>query len=66
MRVTGTKGGISGGTYASLNNVIFEASKNKKIKENLINPYGLNPYQEQYGPDKKDLMTVKYDKKINK
>ena len=66
MRVTGTKGGISGGTYASLNNVIFEASKNKKIKENLINPYGLNPYEEQYGPDKKDLMTIKYDKKINK
>ena len=54
MRVAGAKGGYSGGTYASINNIISEASKNKEIRKDLINPYGLNPEGEKKGPDKRD------------
>ena len=61
MRVAGTKGGFSGGTYNSLTNVIHEASLNKTVRKILNNPYGLNPINEQSGPDKKDLNSVKYD-----
>ena len=62
MRVAGTKGGFSGGTYNSLTNVIHEASVNKSVRKTLNNPYGLNPINEQSGPDKKDLRSVIYDK----
>ena len=62
MRVAGTKGGFSGGTYNSLTNVIHEASVNKSVRITLNNPYGLNPVNEQSGPDKKDLHSVIYDK----
>jgi len=62
MRVAGTKGGFSGGTYNSLTNVIHEASMNKSVRKTLNNPYGLNPINEQSGPDKKDLSSVIYDK----
>ena len=61
MRVAGTKGGFSGGTYNSLTNVIHEASLNKSVSKILNNPYGLNPINEQNGPDKKDLKSVEYD-----
>ncbi len=61
MRVAGVKGGISGGTYASLSNVSVEANKNKEIFKTLINPYGLNPANEMEGPDGPDLRKVIYD-----
>ena len=61
MRVAGTRGGFSGGTYNSLTNVIHEASLNKSVRKILNNPYGLNPINEQSGPDKKDLKFVEYD-----
>ena len=61
MRVSGTRGGFSGGTYNSLTNVIHEASLNKSVRKILNNPYGLNPINEQSGPDKKDLKSVEYD-----
>jgi len=64
MRVKAMKGKFSGGTIASLNNVLAEAAKDPSIYETLSNPYGLNPNGEQSGPDKKDLMTVKYDEDI--
>ena len=64
MRVTGTKGSYSGGTYASIQNIIEEASNDKEVRKNLTNPYGLNPTDEQIGPDKRDISTVVYDKNI--
>lgn len=62
MRVRAMKGEMSGGTYASLNNVMKEASNDKSIYKILLNPYGLNPEGEQSGPDKRDLQSVVYDK----
>jgi len=61
MRLKAIKGGFSGGTFASMNNVMAEASKDKEVAKNLFNPYGLNPSGEQSGPDKGDLQSVKYD-----
>ena len=62
MRVAGAKGGISGGTYNSLSNVLEEARVNKDVRKTLINPYGLNPVGKQFGPDKHDLQKVIFDK----
>ncbi len=62
MRVRAIKGGISGGTYASLSNVLAEAQKDKSIYGILLNPYSLNPKGEDSGPDKRDLQSVVYDK----
>ncbi|MEL6652577.1 MAG: saccharopine dehydrogenase, partial [Bacteroidota bacterium] len=61
MRVGAVKGGVSGGTYASLSNVMEEAQHDKSIFETLLNPYGLNPQGEQSGPDKRDLQSIVYD-----
>ena len=62
MRVAGAKGGISGGTYNSLTNVLEEARVDKDVRKTLINPYGLNPVGKQFGPDKHDLQKVIFDK----
>ena len=62
MRVAGAKGGISGGTYNSLSNVLEEARQDKGVRKTLINPYGLNPIDKQFGPDKSDLQKVLFDK----
>jgi len=65
MRVAGAKGGISGGTYNSLSNVLEEARLNKDVRKTLTNPYGLNPVDKQNGPDKIDLQSVIFDKVSN-
>ena len=62
MRVAGAKGGISGGTYNSLSNVLEEAREDKEVRKTLTNPYGLNPIDKQNGPDKADLQRVIFDK----
>ena len=65
MRVAGAKGGISGGTYNSLSNVLEEARLDKEVRKTLTNPYGLNPIDKQNGPDKGDLESVIFDKVSN-
>jgi len=65
MRVAGAKGGISGGTYNSLSNVLEEARIDKEVRKTLTNPYGLNPIDKQNGPDKGDLESVIFDKVSN-
>ncbi len=61
MRVKAMKGGMSGGTYASLSNVMEEASKDKSIYKILFDPYGLNPTDSPKGEDKPDLAKVLYE-----
>ena len=65
MRVASAKGGISGGTYNSLSNVLEEARLDKEVRKTLTNPYGLNPIDKQNGPDKADLQSVIFDKVSN-
>lgn len=65
MRLTAIKGGFSGGTFASMNNVMLEASENPEVSKVIFNPYGLNPKGEMSGPDKADLQSVKFDSNID-
>lgn len=61
MRVAGIKGGISGGTYASLTKVMEQAFLDKKVYKVLANPYGLNPKEKFEGDDVRDLKSIIYD-----
>ena len=65
FRLKAAKGGFSGGTYASLSNVMKEAAKDKSIWKTLTNPYGLNPDPSFDGPDGRDLQTVLFEKETN-
>ena len=61
-RLMGAKGGPSGGTIASLDNVAIEAQNDPKLMEEVIlHPYGLNPRGEQLGKDVPDLRNSMYD-----
>lgn len=62
LRVKAMKGGMSGGTYASLSYVMEEAEEDKTIYQTLFDPYGLNPVGSPRGADKPDLRKVIYDK----
>ena len=65
LRVKAFKGGLSGGTYASLSYVMEQAQEDRNVYKTLTNPYGLNPVGEQTGPDKQDLRSVIKDKDLN-
>jgi len=65
LRVRAMKGGPSGGTVASLNNVMAEAYEDKSIFKILKNPYGLNPQGEMEGDDVPDLTKVIFDEDSN-
>lgn len=54
-------GGFSGGTIASLANVLAEAEDDRSIYQVLLDPYSLNPAAERHGSDGPDLRTVAYD-----
>ncbi len=64
FRVKAMKGGFSGGTYASLTNVLKEAEEDKSISITLFDPYGLNPKGERQGDDNPDLQKVVLDKDL--
>ncbi len=55
------KGGVSGGTVASMLQVIEEVKADRGILRILGNPYGLNPKGERRGPDQSDQRGVRYD-----
>ena len=50
MRLAGARGGASGGTIASLLNVVAEMSKNPDLREIMKNPYALAPAHLRTGP----------------
>ena len=58
-----TKGGASGGTIASMMNMLDEA-KDPKVRRVLGDPYALNPEGERSGPDGSDRMGVRYDRDL--
>lgn len=60
------KGGISGGTIASMMNIVELAVKDKSIRKLLANPYSLNPDPAFRGPDKGDQMSAKHSKVLDK
>jgi len=50
-----SRGGFSGGTVASLVNVVEEAAADRSVRRIVTDPYALNPKGERQGPDGPDL-----------
>jgi short subunit dehydrogenase-like uncharacterized protein len=65
LRVKAAKGGPSGGTIASLNNVLEEAQQDPSVFKILEDPYSLNPIGEQSGNDGPDLTSAFFDEDFN-
>lgn len=59
--VTTMRGGVSGGTIASMLNILEEAGRDPEVRRILGNPYGLNPDGERRGPDGQDQRGVRRD-----
>lgn len=65
MYVEASRGGVSGGTIASMMQIL-EAAKERSVRRVLGNPYALNPKDGVRGPDGSDQSTVKWSAEINK
>lgn len=61
MRVKAMKGGASGGTVASMMNMIKEATKDKELRKLLVDPYALCPSGHPFKSKQTDLKTLAYD-----
>lgn len=61
MLVKAIRGGASGGTIASMTNMIKEARADRSIARVLGDPYGLNPPGERQGPDGRDQRNARFD-----
>jgi short subunit dehydrogenase-like uncharacterized protein len=59
--VKATRGSASGGTLASMTNIVREARKDRDVARILANPYALNPAGERQGPDGRDQQKVVFD-----
>jgi short subunit dehydrogenase-like uncharacterized protein len=62
MRVKTIKGAASGGTVASMMNMIKEATKDRELRKLLVNPYALCPSTHPFKSKQTDLKTLAYDK----
>ncbi len=62
MRLAGAKGGASGGTVASLMNVVAEATKDKSLRNLLANPYALAPKHLRHGVGQPNVTVPTNDK----
>ena len=65
LYVKATKGSMSGGTMASMSNIIQEAKRDRSIARILADPYALNPPGERQGPDVGDQQDVRFDEDVN-
>ena len=61
MLVKATRGGPSGGTMASVLNLIKEARADRSVAKVLGDPYGLNPSDESHGSDRPDQRNVRFE-----
>jgi short subunit dehydrogenase-like uncharacterized protein len=60
MLVKATRGTASGGTLASMMNLIKESREDRSVARTLIHPYSLNPDGERDGPDNRDQTRLIY------
>ena len=60
-RVKSMKGGASGGTVASILNVVKEATKNAKLRKLLANPYAICPKEHGFKAYQENLAYAKYE-----
>ncbi|MFO8141751.1 MAG: saccharopine dehydrogenase NADP-binding domain-containing protein [Marinobacter sp.] len=62
MRVKVAKGGLSGGTVASMINVAKEAGADPKLRKELANPFSICPEGHRSKARQPNLKTAEYDK----
>ncbi|MCX6216059.1 saccharopine dehydrogenase NADP-binding domain-containing protein [Spirosoma sp.] len=65
MRVKAVKGGASGGTIASVLNLVKEASTDAALRKELANPYSICPPVDYKRPKQTPILSVKYDEDAN-
>ena len=65
LLVKATKGAASGGTIASMLNILEESRKDREVARILVSPYALNPQGERDGPDQRDQLGAAYDADAN-
>lgn len=61
FRVVSNDGGVSGGTVATMMNMMEEVKHDASIVELLADPYALNPLNMPRGPDGPDQSGARYD-----
>lgn len=61
LRVGPTRGKFSGGTVASLFEILEEARADRRVRRVLADPYALNPPAEREGPDGRDVQGPSLD-----
>lgn len=61
MRMADARGGASGGTVASLMNVVDEMAKNPSLRELMKNPFALAPAQLRTGPKQPNVTRPQRD-----
>ncbi len=61
LRIKAMKGGVSGGTIASMLNIVEQASKNKALRRELANPYSLCPPDHGFTVRQQDINGAQYD-----
>jgi short subunit dehydrogenase-like uncharacterized protein len=61
FRVREARGGFSGGTIASMLNMLDEADRDPEVRQVLSDPYGLNPSGERSGLDGPERSLPEYD-----
>lgn len=60
--VTGARGGVSGGTVASMLQIIDAGTRDRKVRRTLADPYGLSPDREHdLNLDGRDRMAPRWD-----
>jgi short subunit dehydrogenase-like uncharacterized protein len=64
MRVRQIKGGASGGTVASILNVLKEAGNNPELRKQLVNPYILCPAQHPFTHRQKNHKKAEFDQQL--
>jgi short subunit dehydrogenase-like uncharacterized protein len=64
LLVRAMRGGFSGGTAASLLNVIEESRRDRAVARQLVDPYTLNPEGMREGPDGRDQAGVGYNEAL--
>ena len=61
LLIKATRGGVSGGTVASLSESMDAARADRRVARILVDPYALNPPGERDGPDRRDQTGVVRD-----
>ncbi len=60
-RATDFSGGFSGGTIASMLNMLEESGRDPDVRRVMADPYGLNPEGDRSGPDERDRLAPAWD-----